>query len=100
MMKFEFERLINDIVSDEDYKKIESVYMSFDFMFPRHEDIAYFYITHGMSGINRMYLESVHIEELKQFQDGYYEMVKQRTFAQDENKLLMGVILNELRKQG
>lgn len=100
MMKFEFERLINDKVSDEDYKKIESVYMSFDFMFPLHEDIAYFYISHGMCGINRMYLESVRIEELKQFQDGYFKMVKQCTCAQNENKLLMGVILNELRKQG
>ena len=99
MMKFEFEKLINDTVSEEDYKKIETVYMSFDYMFPKHEDIAYFYAMHGMTGIQRMYLESLLKKELEQFQDGYFEMVKRCTCFENENKLLMGVILDGLRKQ-
>lgn len=65
MMKHEFEKLINATVSNEDYAKIETVYMTFDFMFKEKNDIAFFYITHGMDGIERMFAESKYINRLK-----------------------------------
>lgn len=50
MLKQEFESLIGKQVSNEDYEKIEAVYMSFD-RFTSHSLIASFYNQYGMKGV-------------------------------------------------
>lgn len=53
MLKQEFESLIEKVVSNEDYEKIESVYTAFD-RFINHESISTFYQNFGMKGIDAL----------------------------------------------
>lgn len=64
MMKEEFEQLAGCSVSSEAYSRIERCYVSFEKLFPTKKDVALFYQTFGMDGIDRLFSEIAGFEKV------------------------------------
>jgi cell fate (sporulation/competence/biofilm development) regulator YlbF (YheA/YmcA/DUF963 family) len=94
-MKHEFDALVGIDTDPECYKKIEAVYMQFDYMFPTKEAIASFYKKHDMNGIERMYKEALKIQDMEKQLKANSQMVVLTNQSTDFTELI-----NILKKRG
>ena len=64
MNKANFEKLINDTVSDDIFNIINNVSLHFTHLFNCDSEIVYFYMTHGVDGFIKLNSELTHIEKV------------------------------------